>query len=184
MRHGLKLAGILLLWLVGLNIYCDCLVPHCIVGSGEQWEFPPFLKPQWQYLCTALTTGNCLSLGLCKGAVKESNHLYRLHKVCIKNYLSPDFRVHISHFCIAADWVISINWLGLIVALPVALMVEKWGIRAGAGVALVLPSIASILLWSATSNPGLYREREGLALFYFFLAGTYWSIEFHCHKID
>ena len=42
MRHGLQLAGITILWLVGLNIDWDCLVPHCIMGSRDQWEFPPF----------------------------------------------------------------------------------------------------------------------------------------------
>ena len=33
------LAGITLLWFVGLNIDWDCLVPHCIMGSCDQWEF-------------------------------------------------------------------------------------------------------------------------------------------------
>ena len=66
------LAGIALLWLVGLNIDWDCLVPHCIMGSHDQWEFPPFFRPQWESLCTALTAGKCLPLRLCKGTVKES----------------------------------------------------------------------------------------------------------------
>ena len=48
------------LWLVGLNINWDCLVPHCIMGSRDQREFPPFFRPQWQSLCTALTAGKCL----------------------------------------------------------------------------------------------------------------------------
>ena len=59
-------------WLVGLNIDRDCLVSHWIMGSHEQWEFPPFVRPQWQSLCTALLAGKCLPLGLCKGTVKES----------------------------------------------------------------------------------------------------------------
>ena len=58
---------ITLLWLVGLNIDWDCLVPHYIIGSSDQWEFPPFFRPQWQSLCTALTAGKWLPLGLCKG---------------------------------------------------------------------------------------------------------------------
>ena len=70
--QGLQLAGITILWLVGLNIDWGCLVPHCIMGSRNQLEFPPFSRPQGQSLCTALTTGKCLSLGLCKGTVKES----------------------------------------------------------------------------------------------------------------
>ena len=51
------------------------------MGSRDQWEFPPFFRPQWKSLCTALRVGICLSLvlfkeclplGLCKGTVKES----------------------------------------------------------------------------------------------------------------
>ena len=30
-------------------------------------EFPLFFRPQWQSLRTAITAGNCLPLGLCKG---------------------------------------------------------------------------------------------------------------------
>ena len=72
MRHGPQLAGITLLWLVGLKIDWDCLVPHCIMGSHDQWEFQLLFRPQWQSLCTALTAG-CLPLELCKGTVKESS---------------------------------------------------------------------------------------------------------------
>ena len=71
MRHGLQLAGITRFWLVGPNIDWDCLENHCIMGSCDQWEFPPFFWPQWQSLCAALTVGSCLPLGLCKGTVKE-----------------------------------------------------------------------------------------------------------------
>ena len=78
MRHGLQLADITLVWLVCLNIDWDCLVPYCIMDSWDQWEFPPFFKPQWQSLCTALPAGKCLPLGLCKGTVKESNCCLRL----------------------------------------------------------------------------------------------------------
>ena len=49
------------------NIDGDCFVPHCIMGSRDQWEFPPFFWPHWQSLCTALTAE------LCKGTVKESS---------------------------------------------------------------------------------------------------------------
>ena len=43
-------------WVVGLNIFWDCLVSQCSVGSCDQWELPPFCKatdsylsnPQWQ----------------------------------------------------------------------------------------------------------------------------------------
>ena len=44
-RHGLQLAGITLLCLVGLNIDWDCPVPHCIIGSRDQWKFPSILNP-------------------------------------------------------------------------------------------------------------------------------------------
>ena len=49
------------------------LVSHCIVGSRDRWQFPPFSRPQWQSLCTALTAGKCLPLGLGKGTAKESH---------------------------------------------------------------------------------------------------------------
>ena len=75
MRHVLQLAGITLLWLVDLSTDWDCLVPHCIMGSRDQWEFPLFFRPQWQSFCTAVMAGNCLLFGLCKGTVRESmNH--------------------------------------------------------------------------------------------------------------
>ena len=45
---------------------------HCIMGSHEQWELPPYIRPKWQSLCMALTAGKCLPLGPCKGTVKES----------------------------------------------------------------------------------------------------------------
>ena len=41
--HGLQFAGITFLWLVHLNIGWDCLVSHCIVGSRDRWQLPPFL---------------------------------------------------------------------------------------------------------------------------------------------
>ena len=51
------------LWLVGLNIDWDYLLPHCIMGSCYQWEFPLFFQ----------TPGKCLPLGLCKGTVNQSS---------------------------------------------------------------------------------------------------------------
>ena len=39
------MAGIMLLSVVGLNIDLDCLVPHCVMGSRDQWEFPSFSDP-------------------------------------------------------------------------------------------------------------------------------------------
>ena len=42
MKHVFQLAGITILWLVGLNMYWDCLVSYCIIGSRDRWEFPPF----------------------------------------------------------------------------------------------------------------------------------------------
>ena len=65
------LALITLLWLVGLKIDSYCPVPHCIMGSLDQWEFQLFFSPQWQSLCTALMAGNCLPLVLCKGLWKS-----------------------------------------------------------------------------------------------------------------
>ena len=44
-RHGLKLAGITLLWLVGQKIDWDCPVSHCIMGANDQWEFQLFFRP-------------------------------------------------------------------------------------------------------------------------------------------
>ena len=60
-------------WLL-LNIRLDCLKSHCIAGSCDRWEFPPFCKGHWQSPCIALREGKfCLPLGLCKGNVKEHN---------------------------------------------------------------------------------------------------------------
>ena len=72
MRHGFQLVSTTLLWLDGLNIDWDCPVPHCIMGSRDQWDFWPFSRPQWPSLFPALTAGKCLPLGLCKGTVEES----------------------------------------------------------------------------------------------------------------
>ena len=73
MRHGLRLAGVTLLWLVGLNIGWDCLVPHCIMGSRDPGEFPTFFGPQWQSFCTALMAGRCLSQGDCERVYRNHN---------------------------------------------------------------------------------------------------------------
>ena len=48
------------------------LSAYCIMGSLDQWEFPPFFRAQWQPRCSSLTAGKCLPLGLCKGTVKDS----------------------------------------------------------------------------------------------------------------
>ena len=64
------LVSITVFSLVGLNIGWDCPVPHCIAGSRDRWELPTFFRRHWQSLCTALTAGKCLSLGLCKGTGK------------------------------------------------------------------------------------------------------------------
>ena len=55
--YGLQMAAITLLWLVGRTIDSDGLVSNCILGSCDRLEFPPFLRHQWQFLCTALTAG-------------------------------------------------------------------------------------------------------------------------------
>ena len=56
-----------------LNICWNCLEPHCVVGTRDRWIFRPFCIHQRQSLCTALTAGKCLPLGLCKGTVKGSS---------------------------------------------------------------------------------------------------------------
>ena len=71
MRHGLQWAGISPLWLAGLNIGWDYKT-QWIVGSQNQYEFPPFFKCHWQSPSTALKAGKWLPLGLCKETVKES----------------------------------------------------------------------------------------------------------------
>ena len=84
MGHCLQLAGVPLLWLVGLNIDWDCLVPRCIMLSRDQWGFPPFFRPQWQSLCTSLTASIYLPLGLCKGTVKESTVFRKKEALSLK----------------------------------------------------------------------------------------------------
>ena len=55
-------ADIKLLWLVGLNIDWDCLVPNYIMGSRDQWEFPPFSDPRNSHFAQPL----CCPRGLWK----------------------------------------------------------------------------------------------------------------------
>ena len=74
MRHGLQLASIALLRLVGLNIDWGCLVPHCIMDSLDQWKFLPFFGPQWQSLCTALMAGNACRWGCARGLCTSLLH--------------------------------------------------------------------------------------------------------------
>ena len=69
------------LYLVGMNIDWDCLVPHCIMGSPDQWEFLPFFRPKWQTRRTVLTAGKCLQLGLCRGTLKESSMLLSCYSI-------------------------------------------------------------------------------------------------------
>ena len=61
-------------------------LPSAPLHYGLTWPvgFPPFFKPQWQSLCTALTTGKCLSLGLCKGTVKESTLMSQMHHTSLQ----------------------------------------------------------------------------------------------------
>ena len=63
-RHGLQLAGITLLWLVGLKIDWDCPVPHCIMGSRDQWEFPTVFQ-------TPVRVPTACRLGCAKGLWKS-----------------------------------------------------------------------------------------------------------------
>ena len=47
------------------------------MGSRGQWGFPSFFRPQWQSLCTTLTSGKCLPLRLCQLTISvrtESRH--------------------------------------------------------------------------------------------------------------
>ena len=67
-RHGLQLAGITLLWLVGVNMYWDCLVSQCIVGSRDWCELPLFYKGHWYPLPQPWRQ----ALGLHKETVKGS----------------------------------------------------------------------------------------------------------------
>ena len=89
-RHGLQIG-----WhhpfIVGWFKYRLGL-PSAPLHYGLTWpvgiEFPPFFRPQWQSLCTTLTAGICLPLGLCKGTVKESMAL------CLESAVEV-FRTHI-----------------------------------------------------------------------------------------
>ena len=65
--------------LVGLNIDWDCIVPHCIMGSRAQWEFPPFFQAPVTVPLLSRSGRQmpavCLPLWLCKGIVEESSQL-------------------------------------------------------------------------------------------------------------
>ena len=67
--HWTVLVGITLLWLVGLNIDWDYLLPPLHYGLMWTVGIPTVFEHHWQSPCTALTAG------LCKGTVKESNGL-------------------------------------------------------------------------------------------------------------
>ena len=92
---------ITLLSLVGLYVYWDCLVPHCIMGWHDQWEFPPFFRPQWQSLCTALT---CLPLGLCKWTVKESMRAGYWEVVAVCKFCLAELWGAEDQTCINTSW--------------------------------------------------------------------------------
>ena len=53
-------------FVIGLNIDWDCLVPHCIMGSCDQWEFSLF-----QTTVTVPLHCRRLPLRLCNGTVTE-----------------------------------------------------------------------------------------------------------------
>ena len=57
---------------------------------------PTVFRPQWQSLCTALTAGKCLPLGLCKGTVKESIcwHIPCWHYLCHQLIIQSTSSVH------------------------------------------------------------------------------------------
>ena len=67
MTHGLRLAGIILSWLVGLNICEDCPVLQCVLGSPYRWEFPlfseanghPLHSPGRQMSAATAVQGDC-----------------------------------------------------------------------------------------------------------------------------
>ena len=73
MRHHLPLAALLALWLA--DPYIVQVIPHirCIMGSRDQWGFPPVLRPHWQSPCTALTAGNLPAVRAVQKTVNESN---------------------------------------------------------------------------------------------------------------
>ena len=62
----------MILWLVGLNIDWDCLVPHCIIGSPTPVGVPIIFQTPVTVPLHSPNGRQCLSLGLCKGTVKES----------------------------------------------------------------------------------------------------------------
>ena len=55
-----------------LNIGYNFLILQCIMVLCDRWEYLLFIRGHWQSPCTAPTAGKCLTLGLCKGTVKES----------------------------------------------------------------------------------------------------------------
>ena len=85
MRHGITL-----LCLVGLNLDWDCLVPHCIMDSRDQWDFPQFSDPN-DGPHAPLYSRQCLPLGLCNGTVIGSSIPYSQWYALIKSWHSPSF---------------------------------------------------------------------------------------------
>ena len=55
MRHDHPLV---VLWFYDLNIVQGTPHIRCIMGSRDQWGFPPVFRSHWESLWTALTAGN------------------------------------------------------------------------------------------------------------------------------
>ena len=62
---------------------------RCIMGSRDQWEFPPLFKGHWQSPNTALTAGDLPAVraveGGCGLVYKNDNQLDSCHQLCNKN---------------------------------------------------------------------------------------------------
>ena len=65
----------------------------------------------------------------------------------------------------------SLETLGMGATLPGGFFLKKFGIRWGAVVALILPTGAYLLIWTACDHVMFYSEHFWLLALYFFLAG-------------
>ena len=69
------------------------------------------------------------------------------------------------------DLLLSLEWLGIGATLPAGTLIQKYGLRVGALIGLLVPTAAHLLIWSACRRPDWYSRHYYLLATYFFLAG-------------
>ena len=72
---------------------------------------------------------------------------------------------------VSAELLMALETLGMGATLPGGFFLNRFGIRWGSLVALILPTAAHLLIWTACNHVTYYSEHYWLLALYFFLAG-------------